>query len=311
MYVTLLMQRVTHNGRLRRPWLRLRVILLSMLFLTPMHGSAAETADDLLRLADMLATAHHQTRAELIRGRYEALRRAARDQSPSDDLLGAFKAAEIAAFYSHDPAIALELRDIYVRLREHRVANATHAESVLGSLVQTRELQAAHAFNTEAMVVPGERLVRLAHAPTPGTDPPFVLDVAGAELVPRGVDVSTGLRLLVVAHPGCGYSRQAADAIEADDTLREIFEQKAVWIAPPTREPTNESTITWNLKRPRQRLSVAYRTSDWPMISDWSTPMFYILRDGRVVRTLTGWPKDGATQAELRALLQDASLRRP
>jgi hypothetical protein len=305
-HLELLRRRLTNRGRLGRPWFRLRPLLLFVLFLMPMHGAAAETADELLGLADTLATVHHQTRADLIRARYGALHRDARpSRSSRDDLLEAFKAADIATFYSHDPAIALELRGIYERLREHGIADPSHAESVLGSLVLTRELKAARAFNKEAMVVPEESLIWLAHAPASGADRRVILDVAGAELVSREVDVSTGLRLLVVAHPGCGYSRKAADAIQADDMLREIFERHAVWIAPPTREPTNASIIKWNLKRPKQRLSVAYRASDWPLIDDWSTPMFYLLRDGQLVDTVAGWPADGTTQEQLRALLRE------
>lgn len=306
MHLELLRRQLMSHGRLGRPWFRLGALLLSLLFLMPMHGTAAETADELLRLADTLATVHHKTRADLIRARYEALHRAARSSRPSrDDLLESFKAADIATFYSHDPAIALELRDIYAQLREFGIADPSHAESVLGSLVLARELKAARAFNKEAMVVPEESLIWLAHAPAPGTDRRVILDVAGAELVPREIDVSTGLRLLVVAHPGCGYSRRAADAIQADLMLREIFERRAVWIAPPTREPTNASIIEWNLKRPKQRLSVAYRASDWPLINDWSTPMFYLLRDGQLVDTVAGWPTDGTTQEQLRALLHE------
>jgi hypothetical protein len=305
-YHELLRQRLTNHGRLERPWFHLRPVLLSVLFLMPMHGTAAESADELLRLANTLVTVHHQTRADLIRARYGALHRdALSSRSSRDDLLEAFKAADIATFYSHDPALALELRGIYARLREHGIADPSHAEAVLGSLVLARELEAARAFNEEAMVVPEESLIRLARAPALGADRRVILDVAGVELVPREVDISTGLRVLVVAHPGCGYSRKAADAIQADDMLREFFGRHAVWIAPPNREPTNASIINWNIKRPKQRLSVAYRASDWPMINDWSTPMFYLLHDGQLVKTLAGWPADGTTQEQLRTLLHE------
>lgn len=308
----LLRQRSTSHGCLGSPRLLMRALLLSMFFLAPAHRAAAGAADDLVRLADTMAAAPHQSRADLIRERYRAIHGPVRpDQLATAGLLTRFKAAEIAAFYSHDPGIALELRDIYVQLRAHRMADASHAESVLATLVQAREFEIAHAFNNQEKVVPGESLVRLAYALAPEAARRTVLDVKGAELTPRGVDVSTGLRILAVAHPDCGYSRQAADAIDADDALRELFERHALWITPPTRDLTNEGANKWNDERPGQRLQVTYRTSDWPEISDWSTPMFYVLRDGQLVRTLAGWPKDGATHRQLRELLHFGPVARP
>ena len=32
---------------------------------------------------------------------------------------------------------------------------------------------------------------------------------------------------------------------------------------------------------------------DWPQFDSWATPVFYFMREGRVVATVTGWPKEG------------------
>lgn len=51
----------------------------------------------------------------------------------------------------------------------------------------------------------------------------------------------------------------------------------------------------------------AYDLGEWPMIDDWATPIFYFLRDGRLVAKVIGWPRGGRV-AGLETAIRDVGL---
>jgi len=54
---------------------------------------------------------------------------------------------------------------------------------------------------------------------------------------------------------------------------------------------------------------LANRPEDWPFIRNWSTPMFYVLKDGQWIGALQGWPDAESRRPQLIALLRAAGLR--
>jgi len=52
---------------------------------------------------------------------------------------------------------------------------------------------------------------------------------------------------------------------------------------------------------------LAYDYHEWPMIDRWYTPVFYFLRNGRLVSEVIGWPRAGR-KTEIVAALQNVGL---
>jgi hypothetical protein len=125
---------------------------------------------------------------------------------------------------------------------------------------------------------------------------PTELVVASDVLIRRAIPM-TGLQIIVVAHPRCGFSAAAMRDITNDAAMARIFADKARWLIPQEASADLDRVLEASKQGVQYRL--AYKRSEFPMIDSWQTPTFYFLDGARVVRKVVGWPKEGRMQ-ELR-----------
>lgn len=128
----------------------------------------------------------------------------------------------------------------------------------------------------------------------------------GSRLTRESVDLA-GTRILVTA--GCHFSLDAAEDISADPLLGPAFAAHAFWLVlPPGREDI-DAVRDWNRRFPQAPALMVHDREEWPMLADWPMPEFHVLRDGRIVDTVTGWPRGEERQREaLVAMLRRAGL---
>lgn len=120
---------------------------------------------------------------------------------------------------------------------------------------------------------------------------PTVIVREGDRFVRRGL--SFGKQTQIIAIGGCHFADDAMRDIDADPELQRAF-ANARWLLP--------QEATGSLDRTRDsRLVAVYRRDEYPMTDEWSSPVFYFLRDGAVVHKVVGWPKQGRRD-ELRGL---------
>jgi len=224
----------------------------------------------------------------------------------NEDLALLFQAAYVAFFYTVSPG---PLHDMQLDLAEmHRrgIAHAGDDAKIYASLIEIRYFGQARAFAklhprapTEAVPVVTDDHTR--HGPTA-----LWVAVGGSKLERRPVDLRNG-RIVVVSSPLCHFSVRAIRSIESDAGLRPLFHDHAVWIVPPDQSTPFSTVAKWNRLHPHEAMAVAYRREEWPTIELWETPVFYFLRDGRVVSKVVGWPVAGR-KAEIRRSLKRAGL---
>jgi hypothetical protein len=233
--------------------------------------------------------------AEFYRARFAGLQAPdVRAAMSDEDLRALTLAAQLAVFYHDDDDI---LDDVItdLRLLEDRGA------ALPGDIRATYELLVAGRRFEQA------RHFLAVHQGLGEAEPPLLLglrpDVKGAAemrvgeaegtLVWAPVDVARLPRILVIGHPLCHFTQDAARAIEADPELRALFAAHAKWLAP--QDTGTDFTVfrRWNTEHPDLPITIAYRGAGFPMIDDWSTPTFYFMDQGRVVSQVAGWPQGG------------------
>ena len=151
--------------------------------------------------------------------------------------------------------------------------------------------------------------------------PPVIEPSAVADSVPSALDVSASehallheavelapLRIIVVASPGCGFSRAAANAIPLDPELGPIFRKHAVWLAAPEELARIDALRSWNQDNPEAPLVVATSTDRWPTIALDSYPQFHVFRDGKLLQSVSGWPSGEGNRDAILAALRTAGV---
>lgn len=230
------------------------------------------------------------------------------DSISDSDLSLMYRAAIIAESYArranYRAHMALDLEELQAR----GIATRFDYQQAFAALVAAREFSEARKLRSQHMDVGLEPVPVYEEAPGIEDGIPTVLLVRSEDegLLRRPVEMEGG-RVVVVAHPLCHFSRNAAAAIRADPELGAAFEN-AVWLAPPDRHLYIDVFQQWNREHPDQDMAIAFEHDEWPMIDYWGTPTFYFLEDGKVSARVTGWPPDGHVE-ELKAGLEKIGLR--
>lgn len=210
-----------------------------------------------------------------------------------------YEAAHEACFYTADPGLARDLFTTVGALQSRNLATPKQWVDTYECLLSARLTEEAAQVHAARH---GDQLGDLpTFAPEPqigaGTPSIWRVDAAEGALRREAVDLR-GTRLVIVAHPNCGFSQRAVSAMTADASLRQLA-RAALWIAPGSGPFAWDNVRDWNSAHPDAALAYAWRERDWPMIEDWATPAFYFLRDGKVEQHIQGWPEEGRS-AELR-----------
>ncbi|NZA26477.1 hypothetical protein H0E84_08765 [Luteimonas sp. SJ-92] len=213
-----------------------------------------------------------------------------------------FEATYLALFYARDPDLYRRLRLIGDEMENRQLANDEHRASIYKSMIGLRRFDDARSY--------------LERHPTLNVDPPPTIEtlqgggigpvVYSAQTAHRmkevPVDLDRETRLIATAHPLCGFSRSAMEAAAADASISWVLPQ-VLWLAPPDQTLDLEQVVAWNREHPTTQVVISRAKSDWPMIDRWATPTFYLIDNGEVVDSFSGWPRGEDNLSRLRELI--------
>ena len=231
---------------------------------------------------------------------------------PSSDVVALFRAASDAAAITKRPSDAKDMAIYLAELEARGLANMTKIHDTYGALLETRSFRAASEFYRLRSPAGWGEMVSLSptsHRSTTGYDL-LVIPEHGAELGFSSLDLHKVSQVVVIAHPGCGYTRRAATDIEQDQTMRALFSKHSTWLSAGSRFIGLSDFRTWNREHPDLRMSIAYAPLQWADVDFWDSPTFLFYKEGRLVQRVVGWPTGGRL-GELEAAARKASLLKP
>lgn len=110
------------------------------------------------------------------------------------------------------------------------------------------------------------------------------------EMLRRAIDLSHGMKVVLIMSPMCHFARDGLLAINADPKLKRIFEgNNVVWMAQDIPLIYFDQYQKWNNDHPKEAIGVAYLPSEWPVINSWGLPTFYFFKNGILIKKLIGW----------------------
>lgn len=223
----------------------------------------------------------------------------------SADVAELFNVAYDTEFLTDDP---MYLRDMQLDLgaleHRNRASSGEYLEmydAFMGARMfsQAREIRDTHPSYAMPPVP------RFDDRSGEGNNGPTVLDVSSDGNVITRLDykVSVPALVVIVVSPECHFSQFGLHDIEADSRIGPVFAKHALWLVPPDNASTPiASVVTWNKLHPRERMKLAYRYAEWPMIDRWELPTFYFFKNGKLVSQVIGWPRGGRKPAVMAAL---------
>lgn len=215
---------------------------------------------------------------------------------PSEQLTARYRAAELIAHYTLDPARIDHAESIAAELDRRGSVGREDRRRFLAAawLAVRREDRARALLGADADTVPRLRLLPQQHGPSV-----LRTEEEGRVLVQEPFETA-GLRLVVVVHPQCGYSREALAALENDPAF-ESLRSHVQLLVPQEPRLSFADIAAWNARHTIP-MRVAFDRERFDWVDSWATPTFYLLRDGRVVGRVAGWPGQHGNRDALLAL---------
>jgi hypothetical protein len=113
----------------------------------------------------------------------------------------------------------------------------------------------------------------------------------------------------IVVTASCHLSRDALRDIKADAELAPVFARHAMWLSEAPGVESFEAARDWNREFPEAPILMIYDRAEWRLLPRWRMPEFYVVRDGAVVDSVSGWRRgEPAHREALVSLLQRNGL---
>jgi hypothetical protein len=224
-----------------------------------------------------------------------------------EDVALLFRAAGADFLYSVSPASLGDMQLDLAELRRRGIARRDNDEKVYAALVESRLFDEARAFAKQHRLASVETVPDVVdEAVRKGPTTLLVRMAARSSYESQSTlakvdSLSSSHRRSVI------FCQRAIRSIESDALLRPLIRDNALWIVPPDQSTPFATVATWNRLHPHEQMAFVYRREEWPMVERWETPVFYFLKDGRVVSIVRGWPVAGR-KAEIRRSLRLAGF---
>ena len=192
----------------------------------------------------------------------------------AETALSVFEAAERRGITDHQDVS--KLREILLagrRFEQARRFTASHPEAGLSTLPVFDDPLAhkAQATTVWRMNADGSRLTRT------------VIDLEPSQV-------------LVTA--GCHFSVDAAEDIAADPVLGPAFARHAHWLVLAPGDEDIDAVREWNRRFPGTRADMIHDRAEWSIFPTWPMPEFHVVRGGKVIETVKGWPRSPASNRQ-------------
>jgi hypothetical protein len=225
----------------------------------------------------------------------------------SRELGALFNAADTAAFYAPSRRYVADMALDLEALESRGAATSDERDAYYGAIFQIRDFSGMSTyFEKHRSSSLGRPIDLKASAAPPGLH--VVLAVVDHDTLSRiPVDLGQGFHIVVVSHPDCHFTQNAVKAISKSADLRQLFNEKSTWVAPPGRDVDLKDFVEWNKEHASTPIAIADAKSGWPEVDIWQTPTFLYFKNGKVVARVIGWPKEGNEKALRDAIAKTAS----
>jgi hypothetical protein len=170
-----------------------------------------------------------------------------------------------------------------------RPADRREIEDVLLRNGHLAEAEAARQFVPSRRNQPVPTGLALNRDVSPGEPRAWRWDAASNVLSEQAFDLNHGAHVVVISSFGCEFCEAFASALPQEPGLARAFAQHGIWITRPDQSWQLETAQNWNRRHPSVSLLTAFDLAGWPHPDRWSTPWFYFVRDGQVMKLVRGY----------------------
>jgi hypothetical protein len=113
-------------------------------------------------------------------------------------------------------------------------------------------------------------------------------------------------QIVVIASPNCSPSQRFLNWLKSssDISVLELFRNKSLFLIPPSYNLHDNIFFDSEISEIDSNFINIRRKKDWKDIKNWDTPIFYLFKDGKLVKQIVGWSKESPEKELITALIE-------
>ena len=264
---------------------------LSVTFVTPAfaRNSVVDRLDTFRLEVERLLAGDDSGRREGIRAAFDRQFSAmdAESINSQEEADAYLKALADVTFHQPDSVLSARAMDIVAHMESAGMTTTKAVVVVDRMLFADRNFVAERRWRDR---YPALGLSPIQRVDTLGmTDPnAFLIGGDGVSLLELRKRGAAADGLVIVSHPACGFSRQAAEWMR-EQLPHSPLSLDVTWLSPVDGLLHVPLLAEWNARFPAQAMALARTAEDWPFITTWDTPQLYWLESGQVRERSVGW----------------------
>ena len=227
-----------------------------------------------------------------------------------DGLRSFFRASSVAVFYTGNPAYLDLMERSLAELERRNIMSTGLQTQMYEAYVRTRRLDAARGLAARARLQGIRPIPSITYASRLDLGKPawFRLEGNGESLLLENPTLDPEFQVIVTTGAYCNPSHRALREIHQDKALADLLGRHALWVMPADSTIHDAVLKQLTLDYPEFRVGIAYGKRNWPIVDNWATPIFHVLKDGRLVDQVVGWPEGGRAEALRKALSRAGTI---
>lgn len=201
-----------------------------------------------------------------------------------------FDSLVTVSFYSNSSEHVLSLEKVFQEISARGAPTPRQIQKMHGSYIIARMFDKARTLEDALGRDSLERLPEIIRDASLNGPKLYRIENQGKTLRLEPVSLA-GAHVVILTHPLCGFTRRAFKDIETDAALKSVMASNAILISSPNGQLEIAEFLKWNRAHPAFPLRLVHSIADWPSLDEWnSIPIFYFLKDGKLLYKKSGWP---------------------
>lgn len=208
-------------------------------------------------------------------------------QASTESVKARLHALATVSLHAPDDGWATQAAALVVMLSERQAAHQKEAGYVHRMLLAERNFDAALQWAArfpDVAMPPTPQVERMMEALQPNA---YAISADASKLLEVQLDMDSFTGLLILGHPACGFSRDAAGWLRSNTSATGGVAVR--WLTPVDGNLQLPLLAHWNAENPAQALLIARHERQWPFVKLWDTPQFFMFSRGRLQLHLNGW----------------------
>lgn len=208
-------------------------------------------------------------------------------QSSTELLKARLYGLATVAHHAPDEGLAKEAAALASILHGRQAADHREINYVHRMLLAQRDFDGASYWSKRFPEVQLTTVPKVERMSAPQRHNAYAVSADGSRLLELPLDMHAYSGVLILGHPACGFSREAAAWMRT--IAPERRPSMVRWLTPVDGDLQLPLITDWNASHQDQALLIARHERDWPFVQVWDTPQFFIFSNGTLQLHLDGW----------------------